>query len=377
VSLHHVYLVPGMFGFARLAGYDYFGHVRHALEERYAAAGHEVRVEVVGAPPTSSIRHRARIIVRTVQRHAVGDGPIHLLGHSTGGLDARLLLSPGVDLRVGPDELRWLPRVRTAVSLNTPHYGTPLASYFATVSGTRVLYAISLLTVISLSLGTGSLSVFARTIAALGGIERLLGNDLRVLGRIADVMLRYVDSEGRIAVETYLNKMRLDQGAIIQITPEAMDLFNAATRDADGVGYASVLTAAPNPKALMLGRRIRSPYGALSATLFSTLHTVTGQRHVRYGYGHLPDADRRRLQARLGLPLDDATNDAIVPALSMIWGAVLWCGAADHLDIIGHFHEAGASSAHVDWLTSGAHFDRARFGDVMDAVVGYQLAQST
>ena len=32
-----------MFGFASLAGYDYFGHVRSAIERRYADAGVEVR----------------------------------------------------------------------------------------------------------------------------------------------------------------------------------------------------------------------------------------------------------------------------------------------------------------------------------------------
>ena len=37
-DVHSVFLIPGMFGFANLAGYDYFGHVRSAIERRYGQA---------------------------------------------------------------------------------------------------------------------------------------------------------------------------------------------------------------------------------------------------------------------------------------------------------------------------------------------------
>ena len=40
--LHRVYLSPGMFGFGRLASYDYFAHVIDALGARFRARGVEV-----------------------------------------------------------------------------------------------------------------------------------------------------------------------------------------------------------------------------------------------------------------------------------------------------------------------------------------------
>ena len=53
-----VYLSPGMFGFASLAAYDYFGHVERAVRRRFEDAGHPVTVRVCEVHPTASIRRR-------------------------------------------------------------------------------------------------------------------------------------------------------------------------------------------------------------------------------------------------------------------------------------------------------------------------------
>src|SRR4029453_5702211 len=117
---------------------------------------------------------RSRSVRKTVSRTARDDaGPIPLVCHSTGGLDARLVLSPSTNLALARDLMSWTDRVETAVTLNTPHYGTPLAGYFATVSGTRVLYALSLLTVVSLSIGEPSLAGFSRLLSGAGSVVSL------------------------------------------------------------------------------------------------------------------------------------------------------------------------------------------------------------
>jgi hypothetical protein len=371
-DVHSVYLIPGMFGFANLAGYDYFGHVRSAIERRYADAGLAVRIEVVAPPPTASLRHRARLLARAVHRTAAA-GPIHLVGHSTGGIDVRLVLSSTRNLRVDPAELRWTERVGSAISINAPHYGTPLATYFTSVAGARVLYALSLLTVVSLSLGEPSLAIFSRLLAGLGSIDQVFGGDLRLISRATDVLLRFVDTDGRTAIQTYLNKIRLDQGALIQTTPEAMDLFNAATEDRGAVRYGSIVTGAPTLSASELTQRIRTPYGAFSAALFSTIHRFTAQQHQRYGYAPLAPAVRDRLTRSLGLTVNERTSDGVVPTLSMVWDRLLSCGAADHLDVLGHFHDEFRPTRHVDWLTSGAHFGRPQFWRMMDTLVRFQL----
>lgn len=375
-AAHRIYLVPGMFGFSSLAGYDYFGHVRRTLHEFYEARGERVAIEVVAPPPTASIRHRARILSEAVARSSSGDGPIHLLGHSTGGVDLRLLLSPTHNLGVSLEALSWTSRVRSAITINGPHYGTPLATYFATVAGTRVMYALSLLTVMSLSLGEPSLAIFSRVLASLGGVDQVFGGDFRLISRATEMLLRFVDRDGRNAIQKYLNQMRLDQGAVIQTTPEAMDLFNAATADNPAVRYGSVVTGAPAPRALHLGRRIRSPYAAFSAAMYSTLHRVTGQRHERYGYAEPDPQTRGRLHTEIGFDIDEQVSDGVVPTLSMLWGDVLWCGAADHLDVLGHFAEDSQHSEHVDWLMSGAHFGRPQFRQMVERITDFQLSAS-
>src|SRR4030095_14138301 len=92
--LHHVYFTPGMFGFARLASYDYFAHVRNALTARFKEAGQLISTHVVDVLPTASVRRRAAKLSALIDRTSEGKGPIHLVGHSSGGLAPRTGGSP-------------------------------------------------------------------------------------------------------------------------------------------------------------------------------------------------------------------------------------------------------------------------------------------
>src|SRR6478752_3415349 len=372
--VHRVYFVPGMFGFAHLAGYDYFKHVRAGLEQRFAQAGIEAVFEDVPAPPTSSLRYRSRILAATVAKSAASDtGPIHLIGHSTGGLDVRLVLSPKVNLGVAPEQLAWRDRVVSAVTINTPHYGTPLATYFATVSGTRVLYVLSLLTVVSLTIGEPSLAIFSRLVAGVGGIDSLFGGDMKVFSRVTDSVLRFVDREGRGEIADFLSKVRIDQGAIIQIMPEAMDLFNAATVLDARVRYGCVVSAAAQPRAMRFARRLWSPYAAFTAAIYATLYQFASQQSEVYPYARPSQRETEFLRVGIDHDVNGESNDGIVPTLSMLWGELLWAGEADHLDVLGHFHDEREKTEHTDWITSGSRFTSQRFGALLDAIVDYQL----
>ncbi|MGH9884877.1 MAG: esterase/lipase family protein, partial [bacterium] len=108
-----VVLVHGLFGFDRIgvpgARFDYFRGIAKHLETLGCAA-HAVRL-----PASASVPERARELVAAIE--ALPHDRIDLIAHSLGGLDARFALS----------HLGLARRVRSLVTVGTPHRGTPLA----------------------------------------------------------------------------------------------------------------------------------------------------------------------------------------------------------------------------------------------------------
>lgn len=157
---HHVYLIPGLFGFAEIGGITYSHHVHALLERWFEVAGVPVVVHDVATSPTASIRKRAARVFETIRDTVDDGGPIHLVGHSTGGLDARLFVTPNAALEVDPRELEALSsRVRTVVTVATPNYGAPAAAFFSSAMGEQLLKMISLTTIYTMEYGKLPLSV--------------------------------------------------------------------------------------------------------------------------------------------------------------------------------------------------------------------------
>jgi triacylglycerol lipase len=374
---HRVYLIPGMFGFARLAGFEYFGHLERALAERFRDAGVPLAIRGIPSLPTASLRRRARIVARAIaadQRDASDDEPIHLIGHSTGGLDARLLAMPAADLKLAPSQLSWRGQLQNVVSINTPHYGTPLARFFSTVSGHRLLYALSLVSVTTLSLGSAPLSIVANIAAGLGSINIGTSFEIKTLDRLTDAITKRLSTEEREVFHTFMQGIRYDQGGILQLMPETMDLFNAAVLDAPDVRYGCVVSSSPPPTTIKAFRSVRSPYAALTATIYTTLHSITSGSDRRYPYASPSSHVEATVTAGIGRRIAGRDSDGVVPTLSMIWGDLLWAGPGDHLDVVGHFRDDHRPAIHADWMTTGANFNRARFGAMVDALATRLLA---
>ena len=373
-AAHRAYLIPGLFGFGRLAGYDYFEHLERALTERFAAAGERLDLEVISAPPTASIPMRARILAQRLAESAGEQGPIHFIGHSTGGLDARLFVAPGARFANQPRVAHLRSRVRSVVTINTPHYGTPLAGYFATAAGTRMLYLLSVLTVASLSIGRLPLGAFSAALSAVSGLDRKLGLQLRVFEDLTSQILNVVGAEGRAQILDYLGHVKHDQGGIIQLMPEVMELFNATVADHPDVRYGSIASVAPLPGPRRILSAVGRPISALHLTVYSTVYGFASRAAARYPYAQPDEAQSRLLSASVAGDIRASTVDGIVPTLSMLWGELLYCGYADHLDIVGHFGDTGEEPRkHVDWLQSGASFTRTDFARMADALASFLL----
>ncbi|WP_437514698.1 esterase/lipase family protein [Sorangium sp. So ce1099] len=372
VQKTRVYLSPGMFGFATLASLDYFEHFTRAIEERFRDRGRAVEIRVCEVHPTASILRRAAKLARLVDESAGDDdGPIHIIGHSTGGLDARLVASPTVRLPGNAHcRLGWTSRLRSVTTINTPHFGTPLAAFFATVSGQRLLYAVTALTVAGLKLGAPPLAAASALVAAFGRAQ--LGFlEIELIDRAIESFIRVLDDASSRELRAWLKLLRDDQGAIVQLMPEAMDLLHAGLQDRVGLRYQSVATYAPRNAVRDWVSALRSPWGAMSAAIFTALSNITARLNEHYPCRSHDGSIEQKLARVLGeLPPPDA-NDGVVPLASQVWGELIWAGKADHLDIVGHFPGKGG---HIDWLASGARFNRLRFDAVLDRIVTGMVA---
>ena len=355
----HVYLVPGFFGFANLGELTYFGHVRDALLE---TAGPGVAVHAVRTPPTASLPRRAAHLARTIAATARDGGPVHLIGHSSGGLDARLLLSPGVMLPGRVDVEAIARRVRTVITVSTPHHGTPVASFFASVQGQRLLQLLSLSTIYVLRFGSLPLAALLRLGAVFARTDRHLGVNSALLDQLFDQLLANFSTGRRRAVRHLLQEVHADPALVQQLTLEGMAVFNALARPRPGVRAGSVVTWGQVPG-------VRS---TLAAGLDPSAHATHALYGVLYGLAGRATGDPQALDraqtAALRRAYDSVpppgANDGVVPTRSQVWGTIVHAARADHLDVIGHFPDASHVPPHFDWLASGSGFDRDRFDAV-------------
>src|SRR5262249_35834278 len=152
--------------------------------------------------------------------------------------------------------------IASITSMNTPHHGTPLASFFATVSGQRLLYAVSALTVAALKLGAPPLAAASALVAAFGRIQ-LDVFQLELVDPTVAAVVRGLDDPSSRELRAWLKLLRDDQGAIVQLMPEAMALFQAGVENRPGVRYQCVATFAPGRAATEWISALRSPWAAV------------------------------------------------------------------------------------------------------------------
>jgi hypothetical protein len=359
----HVFLVPGFFGFANLGEIRYFGHVRHFLLQAGEKAGRPPHVHAVHTHPTASLVVRARRLYDAIGTATSARDRVVVIGHSSGGLDARLLMAPGVDLGVSPRLLDGVVRrVDTVVGVAAPYYGTPLAAAFGGALGAQVLQLLSLATLYVVRYGSLPLAVLLRFGAAMARLDRHFGVGTRLLDQLFSQLLADFTPDRRRAIERFFGAVRGDQELLQQLTPAAVGLLQATTTMREGVRYGCVVTCARRP-----GLRTTLAAGVdASAQATHAIFVALGRLAQLDPNAALPSLTAVQAQAlrrAFGWLPKAPHSDGIVPTRSQVWGQVVAAVRADHLDVLGHFDDPDRVPPHYDWLCSGAGYTRADFED--------------
>lgn len=366
----HIFLVPGFFGFANLGDLKYFAHVEQVLAARLQRQGIDGRIVHVKTAPTSSVKKRALRLLQQMVDHAGGDdAPIHLIGHSSGGLDARFLVAAGGSLssQLPADEMA--RRVRSVVTVTTPHHGTPTAEFFGTAIGGRVLQLLSLSLIYTLRYGKLPLSAIVQMAGVLVRLDNFVGQS-DPLDQLYDELLSDFSADRQREIREFFREVGADQSLIDQLRPAAMETFNAMTRNDPEVRYGCVVAKARAPGVGTTLAAGLSPYAQSSHALYVAIWNLAARHEA--GKLPLPGVEQvRALQAAYGELPDIKANDGMCPVLSQLWGEVICCVEADHHDVIGHFDDVGHDPPHFDWITSGSGFKRGQFERLWGAVADF------
>ena len=397
-----VVLVPGLFGFGKLEvgrgtlGYtiSYFDHVARQLARRTGRS--EGLFIVADTPPTAALTWRVKKLFEQLESllqnpHPVTHGPIgkvHLIGHSTGGVDIRLLLNAKYSWANPPSAIRRQAvqaQIGQAVSLSAPLHGTPIARRLRGSLETTIplLFAVSILG----KLGTGT-RIPLKLAAAVG--SALLSPGALVEAGTLDRLLRQVLDESKRAdaddastptVTQYLKTIVADHPLLDDLTAFAMHRLNQSLAGGDRPDppLRCFVTVAPEPRLHLL----QSPLKLIQASSYRFSYDCTrpspgaaadavetgafpqGEWLLEPG---LPPEKFARLTAETRALETDCASDGVVTAWSQtISGTAEGLVYGDHLDVVGHY-DSEEDQAGTTVFNSDAGFDDARFQRLWNAI---------
>jgi triacylglycerol lipase len=365
---HHVLLIPGFFGFGKFGELSYFSGVKEAIQESFAAIGLQVTVTEVPTLPMASIRWRAARVLETLAEVAAkSDGPIHLVGHSTGGLDARLAIAPTASL---PSAVVFdaYDRVQTLVTVCAPHYGTPVATYFTRPVGRFLIRTVGRYLIFMLERGRMPLKLILRLGYWVVRARDPFRKHRNAFDYLYDKLLNDLSESRILELATFLKAVVKDQSLLFQLTPAGCDLLNACTADPK-IAYASVVARATPPTWRNAWRSLWDLYAQIMFPVFAFLHRVA--RRDELGAPALTPLQTLQLgHAGQSVPAR-SDSDGVVPTLSQVWGPVLYFAQADHLDVVGQYGVSSQAAATGDWIPSYSPFGREQFVELWSKVARF------
>ena len=284
------------------------------------------------------------------------------------------MTTPGIALPGEHSAETFARQVKTVVCVSTPHLGTPLAAFFNGMVGQQLLKLLSALTLHIIRLGSVPLPAVVALTDTLPGSGLIIKEN--ILDQLYRDLLRDFDATRRADLMDFFEQVTKEQSLITQLTPDAMDLFNASAADRPGVRYGCVLSCSPRPSMLSQIKLGLKPTDQTMYTLYRTLHRLTGNGSDL----HLPKFSKRQRMALLkafGHIPTKLYNDSVVPTLSQIHGEIIHATWADHHDTIGHFNGPDHEPPHIDWLKTASHFKRENFEELWEKVLEFIFPKST
>ncbi|WP_164011965.1 esterase/lipase family protein [Pyxidicoccus trucidator] len=384
----HLVLVPGFGGFDALGSLRYYHGVTEVLRE--LEPGAELSVHYFPNLPTASVQTRAHQLQRWLaglwdRLNVLPADRIHLIGHSTGGLDIRQLLT---DYRVQYQQHArgqggaWPPvldRIASAQFLSTPHRGTALAFHLSRTRLRRtacraLLFGAFQSLRMSGELGSGLLGRFGKVLLpsaqapdwvdalldTLSGTYITRGSLERAIARSSyfELLRWLVDMGTDFNAITDLDPCKPPPGAPASPAHQDVEDYAADTRflRERHIRVRSIVTVAGEPP----------PQGRLP-TLYGMMYGLTALNPPERLQ---PRKVRTLMNPRSERTLRAPENDGLVNSVSQVWPdeAHSFLVEGDHADVIGHFRSTpGTSNGDVfafrqyDLLGSNSGFDEEDF----------------
>jgi pimeloyl-ACP methyl ester carboxylesterase len=310
-------------------------------------------------------------------------GDIHVVGHSTGGLDARLAIAQTASLPTAA-KLDDYERLRSVVSISCPHYGTNVSTYFTRPLGRALFRIVARYLAFMLERGRLPLKVALR----FGYFMLRLSDPKRkrrgTFDQLYERLLNDLTDERRQEIVRFLRQIADEQALLFQLTPAGCDLLNACTLDPP-LAYGSVVTCAAPPRFRVLLRFVVNLYAQLMYPLYWILHRLSREKDDALR-AQLSAEQLEKLDRALGHAAGPRDSDGVVPVLSQVWGQLLHVAKADHLDVVGQYGARGEAADGGstldndtwggDWIPSSSGFDAAQFEALWSDVAEFIATQS-
>lgn len=378
-----VVLVPGLFGFGRFGkpphAINYFDQVSARITE-YTGWPQE-RIVVHEPPPTGALVWRVRSLYERIRTlideglpSGASAGTIHLVGHSTGGCDIRLLLNEHYNWPDSPtaqERARFIARIGAVVTLSSPLQGTPIARRLrgAMEAGIPALFVLSIL---------GKQGKQVRLRAQFTGAARMVLQTARsqsVNEGLQSLVRATLPDETVEDVTAFLDKIVVDHELIHDLTVFAMHRLNDTIAGGDRKPLRCYVSAAPAPRptsVLLQATPLRALQSALYS--FSYANTCPDPRQHPAETAPFPKGDwiDDKPPASLGLESEYASDGVVTASSQTVDGTAAGIVLGDHLDVVGHF--ASRRFNGVTAFRSSAGFDDERFDALWKAISADLLA---